>query len=64
MEEGGGEFRNGDAAQAGYRKYVVPSISRYGTLADLTKANGSKNHNDGNVNAPGCGKNNFMLSCV
>ena len=64
MEEGGGEFRNGDAVQAGRRKYVVPSISRYGTLTDLTKNNGNKNHNDGQPNAPGCGKNNFMLSCV
>ncbi len=50
------------AATSARRRYVVPSVSRYGTLADLTRASGSKNHNDGS--GGGCGHNNFLTSCV
>jgi hypothetical protein len=45
------------------RRYVVPSLWRYGTLADLTKnMGGSKNGNDGQ--GGGCGNNMFMTSCL
>jgi hypothetical protein len=57
-----GERRNRNVAPR-QRKYVVPSLSRYGTLADLTRNNGSKNLNDGSA-PPGCGMNNFATSCI
>ncbi len=48
---------------AGRRKYVVPSLSRYGTLADLTMKNGHKHGNDGS--GTGCGQGaNFVFSCA
>jgi hypothetical protein len=37
-----GEVPIPDTASTTRRKYVVPSLSRYGTLADLTRT-----HNDG-----------------
>jgi hypothetical protein len=58
-----GEGRSLDGgATSARRKYVVPSLSRYGTLADLTGHSGSKNLNDGS--GGGCGMNNFETSCV
>jgi hypothetical protein len=47
------------------RKYVAPSLSRYGTLADLTRNNGSKNGNDSGGPGQGCGVGfNFLHSCT
>jgi hypothetical protein len=58
-----GEGRDPDVAMtSGRRKYVAPSLTQYGTLADLTRASGQKNHNDGS--GGGCGHNNFLQSCV
>ena len=52
-----------DLASAGLRKYVVPALSRYGTLMELTMKNGTKNNNDGS--GQGCGQgNNFDTSCL
>jgi hypothetical protein len=52
-----------DLASAGLRKYVVPTLSRYGTLMELTMKNGTKNNNDGS--GQGCGQgNNFDTSCL
>jgi hypothetical protein len=45
------------------RRYVAPSLSRYGTLADVTRAQGDKHLNDGQGGGCGLG-NNFFLSCV
>jgi hypothetical protein len=44
------------------RMYVVPSLSRYGTLADLTRKTGTKNLNDGS--GGGCGNMNHAQSCL
>ena len=56
-----GEGRSSDTR----RKYVMPIVSRYGTLADLTKANGTKNLNDSSGGqGGGCGSNNFQTSCM
>jgi hypothetical protein len=52
-------------APARRRKYVVPSLARYGTLADLTRANGTKNLNDSPGVGVGCGVGNqFQTSCI
>ena len=45
------------------RSYVVPSLSRYGTLADLTRKSGTKDQNDGSGGGCGLG-NNFTTSCA
>ena len=58
-----GANTSSNEALAGLRHYVVPSLTRYGTLADLTMANGTKNFNDGS--GGGCGQgNNFQTSCL
>ena len=41
-----GEVRMSETASAERRKYIMPSLSRYGTVADLTKAK-SGNQSDG-----------------
>ena len=51
-----------DVGLARQRKYVIPSLSRYGTLADVTKNTGNKNMNDGQ--GPGCGNQNHGTSCL
>jgi hypothetical protein len=57
------EGREPDVAAVRRRKYVVPSLSRYGTLADLTMKNGHKHGNDGS--GTGCGQGaNFVFSCA
>jgi hypothetical protein len=58
-----GEGQDSDVASARHRKYVVPLLSRYGTLADLTRQNGTKNGNDGQGNGCGVGSN-FLFSCA
>lgn len=58
-----GEIRNSDVASAPHREYVVPTLTRFGTLADLTRASGTKNLNDGQGTPPGCGANQFATSC-
>jgi hypothetical protein len=64
----GGEGRGSDVAASLpsiRHKYVVPSLSRYGTLADLTRNNGSKNGNDSAGPGQGCGVGfNFLFSCT
>jgi hypothetical protein len=47
------------------RAYVVPSLSRFGTLAELTRSNGTKNGNDSGGPGNGCGQgSNFLFSCA
>jgi hypothetical protein len=47
------------------RTYVVPSLSRFGTLTDLTRSNGTKNGNDSGGPGNGCGVgSNFLFSCA
>src|SRR5437868_3752148 len=59
------EVRGSDVAAAlssNRHKYIVPSLSRYGTLADLTRANGTKNGNDSAGPGNGCGVGfNFLF---
>ena len=58
-----GASSSSNVASAGRRNYAVPSLTRYGTLTDLTMANGTKNFNDGS--GTGCGQgNNFQTSCL
>jgi hypothetical protein len=60
-----GASRSSDVAAARRRKYVAPSLSRYGTLADLTRSNGFKDGNDSQGPGKGCGGgNNFLFSCI
>jgi hypothetical protein len=49
-------------AVAQLRTYVVPALSRYGTLTDLTRKTGVKNLNDGS--GGGCGNMNHLASCL
>ena len=55
-----GETPTTDMARG--RNYIAPCLSRYGTLADLTKNVGTKNGNDGS--GPGCGNMNHAHSCL
>jgi len=58
-ENKSGEVRASDQR----RKYLMPRLSRYGTLADLTKSNGNKNGNDSGGVGEGCGQGgNFLFS--
>jgi hypothetical protein len=57
-----GETPSADIVSARRGKYVVPTLSRYGTLTDLTRHQGNKNGNDGN--GPGCGNMNHAHSCL
>ena len=57
-----GEAPGSDTALVRRRRYVVPSLSQYGTLADLTRHTGTKNSNDGS--GPGCGNMNHATSCL
>jgi hypothetical protein len=55
--------RQSSEATSSRRKYVVPTLSRYGTLGDLTARNGTKYGNDGS--GSGCGQgNNHKFSCT
>jgi len=56
------ETPGSDSALDRRRRYVVPSLSRYGTLADLTRKTGTKNLNDGS--GGGCGNMNHAQSCL
>jgi hypothetical protein len=61
-ENCGGQ-RSDVASVSSRRKYVAPSLSRFGTLGDLTRTGGSKNGNDGQ--GTGCGQGgHFLFSCV
>lgn len=54
-----------DVASVRKRTYVVPSLSRFGTLVDLTRSNGTKNGNDSGGPGNGCGQgSNFLFSCA
>jgi len=56
----------GPLDMVGRRRYIVPSLSRYGTLTDLTLMNGMKHGDDSHGGVGnGCGQGaNFLFSCA
>jgi hypothetical protein len=57
-----GEAPSSDISLVRQHRYVAPSLSRYGTLADLTRHTGTTNANDGG--GTGCGNKNHGTSCL